>query len=175
MLTKEVFVLRVRKNDRVWDPFYLLWALSLRAVRDQWRRIALMQTNREDCGDRYREIILPKPPSRKWAKQSSDAFATYFKTIASARDAFIGSVSKGGHDYVATCGLLRSSIRPAKAETTRRLTVTAPIRWRTAFSAPAPALSACPGGCDRHRVVAVRGVSSAPDRADLTDHTPGRP
>jgi len=51
VVTKEVFVLRVLKGE-LWDPFYLLWALSLRAVRDQWRRVALMQTNREDCGDR---------------------------------------------------------------------------------------------------------------------------
>jgi type I restriction enzyme M protein len=101
VLTKEVFVFRVRKTDKLWDPFYLLWALSLRGVRDQWRRIALMQTNREDCGDRYREIVLPKPPSRDWALKSSRAFATYFKAIAAARDSFIEHVSSDSFEYVA--------------------------------------------------------------------------
>jgi hypothetical protein len=68
-----VFVFRV-VDKTLLDPFYLLWALSLRAVRDQWRRIALMQTNREDCGSRHREIILPKPPSKNWALDTSAAF-----------------------------------------------------------------------------------------------------
>ena len=54
VLTKEVFVFRSINQD-LYDAFYLLWAFSLKAVRNQWRRIALMQTNREDCGNRYRE------------------------------------------------------------------------------------------------------------------------
>ena len=78
VVTKEVFVFRIR-NARIWDPFYLLWSLSLSAVREQWRRIALMQTNREDCGDRYREIVLPKPKSKRWAQQQSAAFRKYFQ------------------------------------------------------------------------------------------------
>src|SRR5437868_1298444 len=53
VLTKEVFVFRIL-DETLLDAFYLLWALSLKAVRDQWRRIVLMQTNREDCGSRYR-------------------------------------------------------------------------------------------------------------------------
>jgi type I restriction enzyme M protein len=100
VLTKEVFVFRVPEHD-VWNPFYLLWALSLRAVRDQWRRIALMQTNREDCGDRYREIILPNPPSREWADEAAGAFTAYFKALAAARESFIEGVSSDGCEYVA--------------------------------------------------------------------------
>ncbi|MGE0129523.1 MAG: hypothetical protein AB7U82_15710 [Blastocatellales bacterium] len=42
VFTKEVFIFRVIQND-LYDPFYLLWALSLQAVRDQWRRVALMR------------------------------------------------------------------------------------------------------------------------------------
>ena len=99
--TPEVFVFRVAEAEKIWDPFYLLWALSLSAVRDQWRRIALMQTNREDCGDRYREVILPRPPSRKWAKKASAAFADYFSSIAAAREAFVGKVSTDDLEYVA--------------------------------------------------------------------------
>lgn len=101
VLTREVFIFRIAQKGKIWDPFYLLWALSLRAVREQWRRIALMQTNREDCGDRYREVILPRPPSRKWAKKASAPFADYFTTIAAARETFIGKVSADEREYVA--------------------------------------------------------------------------
>jgi type I restriction enzyme M protein len=100
VLTKEVFVVRVLKQDLV-DPFYLLWALSLKAVRDQWRRITLMQTNREDCGQRYREIILPKPKTKVWAKSKSAAFRTYFETIAKARTSFIEAVRTSKFEHVA--------------------------------------------------------------------------
>ena len=101
VLTKEVFVLRLLEHDP-WDPFYLLWALSLQAVRDQWRRIALMQTNREDCGSRYREIIVPKPPSGAWAREKSAAFREYFTTLAGARDRLVRSVSSDGLAYIAS-------------------------------------------------------------------------
>jgi type I restriction enzyme M protein len=101
VVTKEVFVFRVDNKDDVWDPFYLLWALSLSAVRDQWRRIALMQTNREDCGDRYREIIVPEPPSVEWAKSASQPFRDYFRKIAAARTKFIKSVTADELAYVA--------------------------------------------------------------------------
>jgi type I restriction enzyme M protein len=101
VVTKEVFVLRVAEDDPLWDPFYLLWALSLRAVRDQWRRIALMQTNREDCGDRYREVIIPKPPSRDWAEKTSRPMATYFRATADARTEFVKEISADDFEYVA--------------------------------------------------------------------------
>lgn len=100
VLTREVFVLRLQKQD-LFDPFYLLWAFSLKAVRDQWRRIALMQTNREDCGNRYREIILPKPKDKASGEAASAAFRTYFTTIANAKTTFITSVSADRFEYVA--------------------------------------------------------------------------
>lgn len=100
LLTKEVFVIRVAK-DTLFDHFYLLWAFSLKAVREQWRRITLMQTNREDCGARYREIIIPKPPSREWADKTSDQFRRYFTTIAEAKGAFIRSVREDRFEHVA--------------------------------------------------------------------------
>jgi len=101
VLTKEVFVLRVAAGIE-WDPFYLLWALSLRAVRDQWRRVALMQTNREDCGDRYREIVVPDPPNEKWARDRSAAFRAYFTSLAKTREDFVRSVSSDDLDYIAS-------------------------------------------------------------------------
>ena len=91
VLTKEMFVFRVL-DEKIWDPFYLFWALCLQPVREEWRRIVLMQTNREDCGDRYREIILPKPPNKKWAINISKPFNEYFNLIANAKAKFVASI-----------------------------------------------------------------------------------
>ncbi|MFN5514064.1 MAG: hypothetical protein ACK5CA_04760 [Cyanobacteriota bacterium] len=102
VVTKEVFILRIIKKDDFYDPFYFLWALSLKAVREQWRRIALMQTNREDCGNRYREIILPKPSSHVWAQEVSRSFRDYFTTIAIAHKKFKESISSDLFSYVAS-------------------------------------------------------------------------
>ena len=60
-----------------------------------------MQTNREDCGSRYREIILPRPKSKAWANEVSKNFRTYFTTIAGARGKLIESVQKDTFEYVA--------------------------------------------------------------------------
>ncbi|OQC69912.1 MAG: hypothetical protein BWX47_00821 [candidate division Hyd24-12 bacterium ADurb.Bin004] len=101
VLTKEMFVFRV-VDSSVWDPFYLFWVLCLSAVRDQWRRIALMQTNREDCGARYREVVVPLPKSQAWAKNQSDAFRNYFQTIAKAREEFSAKLSASGLSFIAS-------------------------------------------------------------------------
>ena len=96
-----MFVFRVIDTS-VWDPFYLFWALCLSAVRNQWRRIALMQTNREDCGSRYREIVLPAPKSKKWAKTHSDPFSKYFQTVAKAREEFSTKLLASGLSDIAS-------------------------------------------------------------------------
>ena len=101
VLTKEMFVFRVI-DDTLIDPFYLFWALCLQAVREQWRRIVLMQTNREDCGDRYREIILPMPPSRKWAQEHSEAFRRYFSAVAEAKAGFVRSTRSSQFPLIAS-------------------------------------------------------------------------
>lgn len=100
VLTKEVFVFRVI-DATLFDQFYLLWAFSLKAVRDQWRRIALMQTNREDCGARYREIIIPIPKSKMWGEKTSEPFRKYFTTIAKAKAEFIASINGDRYEHIA--------------------------------------------------------------------------
>lgn len=85
-MTKEVIVLRPGSKAN-FDPFYLLWALSLKVVRNQWRRIIFMQTNREDVGKRYLEILLPVPPTRERAENISKPFRDYYQTLADARSA----------------------------------------------------------------------------------------
>jgi type I restriction enzyme M protein len=108
VITKEVFILRII-DDALLDHFYLLWALSLKAVREQWRRIALMQTNREDCGQRFREIILPKPPNKEWAIKTSEQFRVYFTTISGAKNTFIESIRRDKFEHVANVATLLPS------------------------------------------------------------------
>lgn len=99
VITKEVFIFRVQKKD-TWTPFYLFWSLCLAAVREQWRRIALMQTNREDCGNRHREIILPNPKSKAWAEKVSKGFKDYFETISTAKTAFTSTLLNSDLCYI---------------------------------------------------------------------------
>ena len=100
VLTKEVFVFRALDTE-LFDPFYLIWAFSLKVVREQWRRITLMQTNREDCGNRYREIVIPKPPSKTWAREASAAFKSYFEALAAAKTVFGENLKRDLFEYVA--------------------------------------------------------------------------
>jgi len=103
VITKEVFVIRVLMGiEEGWDPFYLLWALCLTAVRKQWQRVALMQTNREDVGNRYREILIPKPRNREWAQSVSGAFRDYFTTLAESKTKFVARLANSGYDYIAS-------------------------------------------------------------------------
>jgi len=82
--TKEVIVLRPGAKAN-FDPFYLIWVMSLKIVRNQWRRIIFMQTNRDDVGKRYLEIKFPVPPDRQRADALSEPFRTYYQTLASLR------------------------------------------------------------------------------------------
>ncbi len=102
VLTKEVFVLRASENDAGIDPFYLIWALSLKEVRLQWKRITLMQTNREDVCDRYLEIRIPKPKSKEWAHEVSKPFREYFESIASAKSDFVAATETDEFEYIAS-------------------------------------------------------------------------
>lgn len=84
VLTKEIIVLRPGPAAH-FDQFYLLWALTLKIVREQWKRVVFMQTNREDVGDRWLEIEIPIAKTRATAEETSEPFRTYYKAIAAAR------------------------------------------------------------------------------------------
>ncbi|MDA2040170.1 hypothetical protein PDN58_22425 [Bacillus cereus] len=84
VLTKEIVIIRSLQKDYI-DQFYLLWALSLKLVKNQWDRIILMQTNREDVGNRVREIVIPFPTDVKTAEEYSAPFRTYYQSIEEAR------------------------------------------------------------------------------------------
>lgn len=85
LLTKEVIVLRPGpKAD--FDQFFLLWAMTLKVVRDQWNRIVFMQTNREDVGKRYLEVEIPFAPDAQTAMEKSETFRRYFMGVAQLRE-----------------------------------------------------------------------------------------
>lgn len=94
-----------------FDPFYLIWAFTLNIVRDQWRRVIFMQTNREDVGDRYLDIRIPIPRNTQHATEVSQSFRKYYQDLAKARDElrayfaiepahhfFIGAADEGTDD-----------------------------------------------------------------------------
>lgn len=98
VLTKEVIVIRATK-DAPFDQFYLLWALTLRVVRDQWKRIVLMQTNREDVGDRTFEIRIPLPKSKKAGEKVSEPFRRYYLELEQARTRFSSELAKSNFKH----------------------------------------------------------------------------
>lgn len=99
LLTKEVLVLRTLKDEE-FDNFYLLWALSLKAVRRQWERIVFMQTNREDVGKRYREIVIPLPPDSKAASRVSQEFRKYYLGMDRLRRDFVKYLNEDDQHHV---------------------------------------------------------------------------
>ncbi|MBR7743745.1 hypothetical protein KC207_10635 [Phycicoccus sp. BSK3Z-2] len=99
VLTKEVLILRATA-DAIADNFYLLWALSLKVVRDQWRRVVFMQTNREDVGERFLEIRIPWPHEEKIGTRVSADFREYYQGVEALRSRFVGSLERGGLHHV---------------------------------------------------------------------------
>ncbi|WP_147458380.1 hypothetical protein [Rhodococcus sp. SBT000017] len=85
VLTKEILVLHA-SDSAEFDNFYLLWAMSLKAVRRQWDRIIFMQTNREDVGTRYREIRVPIAPDARTAYEYSAPMRAYYEGMHKLRD-----------------------------------------------------------------------------------------
>jgi hypothetical protein len=63
---------------------------------------ALMRTNGDDCGERYREIFLPNPLTGKWTCEKSAAFRNCFRTIAEAKQKFIESILSDNLEYIAS-------------------------------------------------------------------------
>lgn len=99
VLTKEMLVLRVTSLAEL-DNFYLLWALSLKVVRQQWNRVVLMQTNREDVGDRYLEIEIPWPDNSRDGFRISEPFRKYYLGMDQLRRSFTATLASGGIHHV---------------------------------------------------------------------------
>ena len=100
VVTREVIILRVT-DAAPFDSFYMLWALSLKVVRDQWNRLTFMQTNREDVGHRYREVLIPMPLDKNSGafnhaegESASSSFRSYFEGMAKLRLEFSRSLAE---------------------------------------------------------------------------------
>ena len=104
VLTKEVIILR-SLDSNLLDQYYLMWALSLKVVREQWKRIVLMQTNREDVGNRIYEIQIPIPPSKNVGNKASQHFRNYYNTINQARIEFNNALKQ---DYISISNIFHS-------------------------------------------------------------------
>ena len=91
VLTKEVIIIRSTEKAP-FTQFYLMWALSLSSVRKQWERVILMQTNREDVGSRYEEIIIPVPKNNSIMADVANPFEQYYKGLYELRTSFIESI-----------------------------------------------------------------------------------
>lgn len=114
LVTKEVIVLRPGPQAD-FDSFYLLWAMTLKIVRDQWNRVVFMQTNREDVGERYLEIEIPVAPSAARAAEISEPFRSYFLAVARAREAFRDYLDHSDHHFYVSGGEPTDLVEPANA------------------------------------------------------------
>jgi hypothetical protein len=104
VVTREVIILRPGPAAK-FDAFYLLWAFSLNIVREQWKRVVFMQTNREDVGKRYYEIRVPIPPTTVDAARVSAAFRLYYTTMAKAREDFTSYLDQSGRHHFFVSGV----------------------------------------------------------------------
>ncbi len=105
LLTKEFLRLRVA-DPLPADPTgglltgfnwaFLLYALSLQVVIDQYRYLVFMQTNREDLGLRWREVTIPLPYAglATW----SDPVHEYFDGLVRAKMSRDQFLPETGHD-----------------------------------------------------------------------------
>lgn len=95
VFTKEVLVLRAAAES-TFDNFYLAWALMLPKVQEQWKRVVLMQTNREDLGDRWKEIVLPIPESGEVAANLSASVKRYYSELSRIKQEFASDMKRWG-------------------------------------------------------------------------------
>lgn len=103
VLTKEIIVLRPGPNA-TFGTFFLLWALTLKIVREQWKRVVFMQTNREDVGRRWLEIEIPVAKTMKIAKATEKPFRDYYTAIAAARTALGAHLQKSNEHHFFVSG-----------------------------------------------------------------------
>ncbi len=98
VLTKEVLIMKATLNTH-FDQFFLMWSLSLAQVKEQWRRIILMQTNREDISDRVLEIRIPFPYNKNIADSVSLPFKEYYQELQIARRKFLHRLDSSCYEH----------------------------------------------------------------------------
>ena len=87
VLTKEIAIIRVTDQNRL-SPWLLLVTMSLRVVNDQFRYLVQMQTNREDFGQRIRELRVPIPNRRGVREKLESHVRGYLEATAAAHSEY---------------------------------------------------------------------------------------
>jgi type I restriction enzyme M protein len=90
--------------------------MTLRIVRDQWKRVVFMQTNREDVGKRYLELKIPIPESRELADRVSQPFRDYYKKLSEARSLLSDYLGKDGAHHFFVAGAVKSELASEGSE-----------------------------------------------------------
>lgn len=74
LLTREILILRVIKEDNIYDlnPFYLLYLLSHNLTQLQSFNKVLIETTLPNIGDRWNELMLPISKDKKQRKMISE-------------------------------------------------------------------------------------------------------
>lgn len=88
ILTREIAVWRVAEKAKRIDRWLLLALVSLRVVHEQFKFLVLMQMNREDLSDRYKELLLPIPRKQSVRDKWSKPIADYFDAMNLAREKY---------------------------------------------------------------------------------------
>jgi type I restriction enzyme M protein len=88
ILTREIAIWRIPAEAKRLDAWLLLALLSVKVVHDQFRFLVLMQTNREDLGERFRELQLPLPRQNERREQWAGPIRRYFEATTAARQCY---------------------------------------------------------------------------------------
>lgn len=88
ILTREIAIWQISQMSKRIDRWLLLALLSLKVVHAQFKCLVLMQMNREDLGNRYRELLLPLPREGELRERWSRPIRDYFESMTAARKSY---------------------------------------------------------------------------------------
>ena len=93
VFTKEVLVFRAAATAP-FDNFYIAWVLALGPVARQWERVIFMQTNREDLGERWKEVLVPAPSDATRAASLSKGTEDYYRGLSELGERYREELSR---------------------------------------------------------------------------------
>ena len=85
ILTREIFIWRLKDEGERIDRWLFLALASLKVVHQQFNYLVLMQMNREDLGNRYRDLLLPIPRTSESREKWAGPVRRYFEALTQAR------------------------------------------------------------------------------------------
>ena len=88
IMTREIDTWRVTAKAKRISPFLLLAMASLKVVHAQFNFLIMMQTNREDLSQRYKELLLPIPRTEENRNKWSKPIKEYFESNVRARNSY---------------------------------------------------------------------------------------